>query len=71
MKTIEAGEDYWIYVTESMKGDINGICLSCKKCTWEVDLNKLDTLLDINDELIHHFHHCFEWSNREARTDGS
>lgn len=58
--------DYRIWTTESMKEKTNGIILSCKKCTWDIDLLKLDSLLDIEDELNHHRDKCFEWSNHEA-----
>lgn len=64
------GEDFSIHFFQSEDLSVQ-LLLKCKKCTWEVDLNKLDTLLDMSDEIEHHFEMCQTWSNHEASTHGS
>lgn len=60
------GNDFSIHFNEAGWADQSELLLKCKKCTWKIDLNKLDTLLDISDEIEHHDEMCQTWSNHEV-----
>jgi hypothetical protein len=49
LKQLAKGSDYSVWTTT-----FGTLVLSCTKCEWEIDLDKLDTLEDIWNELEVH-----------------